>query len=200
MRNGEIDSRRLVTDAAIVAAIVACAPRSVLDIGCGEGWLARALDARGIRVTGVDAIPGLVERARTAGGGDFCVMSYEEIAAGGFDSSFDVVACNFALLGKDSVARLFGRIPALLRRGGSFVMQTLHPVTACGAEAYRDGWRCGSWAGFAADFTDPAPWYFRTLDSWLELFAANGLRVTCAVEPRHPVTQRALSVIFTAAP
>jgi SAM-dependent methyltransferase len=36
----------------------------VLDGGCGEGYLTRALVARGARATGIDVSPRLIERAR----------------------------------------------------------------------------------------------------------------------------------------
>ena len=48
VREGRIASRRRVTDAAVLAAIHARAPRSVIDLGCGEGWLSRALAGQGI--------------------------------------------------------------------------------------------------------------------------------------------------------
>src|ERR671936_1815404 len=38
--------------------------REVLDAGCGEGYLARVLAARGARVTGLDLAPSLIARAR----------------------------------------------------------------------------------------------------------------------------------------
>src|SRR5919201_1183495 len=38
--------------------------REVLDAGCGEGFLARVLAARGARVTGLDLSPRLVQMAR----------------------------------------------------------------------------------------------------------------------------------------
>src|SRR5919199_49831 len=38
--------------------------RQVLDAGCGEGFLARVLAARGARVTGIDLSPRLVQMAR----------------------------------------------------------------------------------------------------------------------------------------
>src|ERR671937_1139502 len=38
--------------------------REVLDAGCGEGFLARVLAARGARVTGLDLAPRLVQMAR----------------------------------------------------------------------------------------------------------------------------------------
>ena len=95
VREARIASRRLVTDAAIVAAIRARAPRRVIDLGCGEGWLARALAAQGIDVLGIDAVPALVAAAEAAGGGRFRVMDYAAIAAGALHEQADVVACNF---------------------------------------------------------------------------------------------------------
>lgn len=200
VRNGQIESRRQVTDWAIVDAILGRSPRTVLDIGCGEGWLARALDARGIETTGVDVVPGLVEDARRAGGGDFRVMSYEEIAAGKLAVRVDAVVCNFSLLGKESVEGLFRTVPSLLNFPGALIVQTLHPVAACGDLSYRDGWRSGSWSGCGPDFTDPAPWYFRTLEGWAGLFADNGYRLRETREPVHPETGKPASVIFIGEP
>jgi len=48
---------RLVTDRAILDAVLACRPRTVMDLGGGEGWLALALQQNGIEVTAVDAVP-----------------------------------------------------------------------------------------------------------------------------------------------
>jgi len=52
VREGQIESRRLVTNQAIIDAVISRAPRTALDIGCGEGWLVRALAERGIQTTG----------------------------------------------------------------------------------------------------------------------------------------------------
>lgn len=200
VREGRIASRRLATDRAIVAAVLDPSPRTVLDLGCGEGWLTRRLVAQGIETVGIDAVPELIEQARAAGGGDFRVMRYEDIAAGELALGVDAVVCNFALLGKASVEVVFAAVPALLNPGGCFIVQTLHPVTACGEQAYRDGWREGSWAGAGDDFGDPAPWYFRTLESWIGLFRLHGLHLRERREPLHPQTGRAASVIFIGVP
>ncbi|WP_158755915.1 class I SAM-dependent methyltransferase [Dyella sp. S184] len=198
VRGQQIESRRLVTDRAIVEATLARSPRSVLDIGCGEGWLARALAGCGIEVIGIDAIPAFIEQAQQAGSGDFRVMSHEDVAAGELKLSADAIVCNFALLGNESVAGLFGVVRSLLKPHGTFLVQTLHPVIACGDHPYQDGWRQGSWAGFSTDFSDAAPWYFRTMESWIRLFQEHGLRLLEMREPLHPQTQKPASVIFMA--
>lgn len=200
VREKQIESRRQVTDQAIIGAILSRSPRSVLDIGCGEGWLVRELTARNINVVGVDVVPALIDAAQRAGGGEFRLMSYEEIAARKLGVSVDVIVCNFSLLGKESVEGVFRTAPSMLNRHGSFIVQTLHPVIACGDLPYREGWREGSWTGFGAGFSDPPPWYFRTLESWISLFMHNGFRLREVLEPVHAKTQKPASVIFIGEP
>ena len=48
--NNGIESRKLVTNKAIVDAVCNSKPASVFDIGCGEGWLSLELYNRGIEV------------------------------------------------------------------------------------------------------------------------------------------------------
>ena len=196
VRTNQIASRTLVTNAAVVNAVLSRSPRTVLDIGCGEGWLSRALATHGISSIGVDVVPALIEQARSVGGGDFRVASYEEIAAGALDVKVDVAVANFSLIGKESVEGVIARGPSVLTGRGSLVIQTLHPVAACGDEPYVDGWRRGSWAGFSDDFSDPAPWYFRTIESWVTLIGDSGFDLVELREPLHPETQRPASMIF----
>jgi 2-polyprenyl-3-methyl-5-hydroxy-6-metoxy-1,4-benzoquinol methylase len=198
VRERQIESRKLVTDRQVVETVLSHAPTSVLDLGCGEGWLTRELSARGIQAIGVDAIPALIESAKKAGSEDFRLLSYEQIAAGELDVSVDAIACNFSLFGKESVEQLFKIIPSLLNPDGVFIVQTLHPTIACGDLPYRDGWREGSWNGFSSDFTDPAPWYFRTLANWTTLFIDSGFNLIKICEPIHPTTQQPTSIVFTA--
>ena len=193
---GEIESRLLVTNQAIVDAILRRSPDTILDVGCGEGWLVRELAKHGVDALGIDVVPEFIEFAQKAGAGRFRVLAYEEVSQKTLDEQFDVVVCNFSLLGKESVEQLFQDVPALLNEGGDFIIQTIHPVAGCGDLQYADGWREGSWAGFNDDFTDPAPWYFRTLDSWKALFAANGFTLHDIVEPVNPKTNLPASVIF----
>ncbi len=199
VREERIESRKLVTNQAIVDTILRYHPATVLDVGCGEGWLARKLAEQGAQVVGIDVIPALIESARRLGGGDFQVCSYEELANGCLRRQFDGIVCNFSLLGNESVANLFRAMPALLHDGGHVFVQTLHPYIACGDTPYTDGWRPGSWTGFGSEFSDPAPWYFRTVASWVRLFIDSGLALVELLEPLHPETNKPASIVFVGA-
>jgi 2-polyprenyl-3-methyl-5-hydroxy-6-metoxy-1,4-benzoquinol methylase len=200
----QIESRNLVTDRSIVDAVVSRGGQTVLDLGCGEGWLTRALSAQGLNVLGTDIIPALIERGKEIAGtdgkpfglGHFELASYAEIAAGKLATKFDVVVANFSLIGKESVEDLFRSMPSLLNDGGALIIQTLHPTIACGDLPYVDGWRASSWDGFSDEFTDPAPWYFRTLAAWIELYTTNGLSIVEIREPIHPQTGKPAAIIL----
>ncbi|MEO7823663.1 MAG: class I SAM-dependent methyltransferase [Gemmatimonadaceae bacterium] len=198
VRGNQIESRRLVTNEAIVEAVLSRSPRTALDIGCGEGWLVRALADNGVDAIGVDAIPSLIEQARQAGGGEFRVASYESISNGELQVKVDAAVANFSLIGKESVENLLASVPELLNDDGALIVQTLHPLVATGDLPYVDGWRTGSWAGCSEDFSDPAPWYFRTVESWKQLLADSGLMLIDTREPLHPTTGKPASIIFTA--
>jgi len=196
IRNNEIESRWLVTNKAIVDAIVGENINSVLDLGCGEGWLVRELDKFGISVLGVDVVSKFIDVARQQGGGRFKTLSYEKLSYSEFEETFDLVVCNFSLLGNESVTDLFKAIPLLLNHGGCFIVQTIHPEVACGSSNYKDGWREGSWVGFSNNFSDPPPWYFRTIETWKKLFLNNGFTIKEIVEPLNPKTNVAASIII----
>jgi len=110
--------------------------------------------------------------------------------------SFDAVVCNFSLLGDASVENLIGGVSAYLNPQGRFILQTLHPVVACGTAPYRDGWREGSWSGFGAEFSTPAPWYFRTLEGWYAMLRRQGFDVIQCREPTAPEAFAPASLIF----
>lgn len=195
VREKQIESRRLVTDQAIVNTVTEVDPQTALDIGCGEGWLARALALHNIDVMGVDVVAELVAQAQHEGGGRFLQMSYEDIGRGLLKEKFDVAVCNFSLLGKESVEGLFRAVTGMLNQYGYLIIQTLHPVSCCDNN-YVDGWRSGSWQGFSGDFKDPAPWYFRTIESWVRLFEENKFQLEAVKEPVNPETGERVSMIM----
>jgi SAM-dependent methyltransferase len=197
IRTAAIASREAVTNRAIVDAVVSCGPRRVLDVGCGEGWLARSLSALGMQVTGVDAVPELIAKAVAQQGGEFHVQDYAGIADHSMPyGPFEAAVCNFSLLGNESVESLIGALPFYLDDQKNLIIQSLHPIAACGDAPYEDRWRVGSWAGFSGGFCNPAPWYFRTLESWQSMLARNGFEIVECREPRTAPAAEPASVIF----
>lgn len=198
VRERRIESRRLVTDAAIVQAILALAPARVLDLGCGEGWLCRGLAEQGIEAVGVDASAPLIAVARQAGcaRAQYRVCGYAELESQAAQlGRFDLLVCNFALL-EDPLAPTLQALHGLLAAGGHLLVQTLHPWRACNDASYRDGWRVESFAGFGEGFAEPMPWFFRTLEPWLALFTETGWRLQWLQEPLHPESEQPVSLLL----
>lgn len=197
VRDGAIASRADGTDAAIVEAVLRGLPPGgrVLDVGCGEGWLCRALSALGVEPHGVDASAALVEAAR-ASGGSFDHLLYEAAAddperLGG---PYDAAVFNFSLL-SDASAGILRAVRDQLDPGGRVLIQTTHPLQA--TPPYADGWREESFAAIGDGF-EPMPWYFRTFGSWVRLLRASGLVLDDVQEPTHAETGEPLSLILTA--
>ncbi|MYM64823.1 methyltransferase domain-containing protein [Pseudomaricurvus sp. HS19] len=197
VRAGAISSRQLVTDSAVLQAIVDCAPASVLDIGCGEGWLMRALQRHNIAASGIDGQPSLV-RAAQLDGLQASLLSYQELLEQGPPQSAAMMVANFSLLGCESSGQVVAAAQRWLPAGGWLLIQTLHPLQVCGDLPYEDGWREGSWEGCGEGFVSPAPWYFRTLESWLALLQRHGLSLQKLMEPLHPQTRRPASLLLLA--
>jgi len=122
VRSGAIASRK-VTDAAILAAILERRPQKVLDLGCGEGWLMRALTERGCAVVGVDGSAPLV----AAAGADVLQLSYAQLVAEPrrAGQGFDLVVANFALL-EERIAPLLAAMRRINEQRQGYVDHLRH--------------------------------------------------------------------------
>ena len=194
MREGQIPSRKAGTDAAIVNAVREFSRCSVLDLGCGEGWLARALSSEGYTVTGVDASASLIAEAAKTGGGVFIAGSYEDVA---LDAHFGVVVANFSVLG-ENVQPMLEKVRGWLAKDGAILIQTLHPMSQDPKERYESGWRVETFAQMGGRFTASMPYYFRTFSRWMEELSAAGFSIVRCREPLHPETGRPLSLLLVA--
>ena len=194
--NTEIESRNLCTNQAIVEAVLSYPLQTILDIGCGEGWLTRTLRKHGKQSYGVDVVPALIENAIAKSGDLYSICSYKELAAGSTLAFpfFDAAVMNFSLLDKEDAENLIQSLHQYLIKDGFVFIQTLHSTAVTGE--YSSGWKEGSWNGLKRDFTAPYEWYFRTLEDWMVLFDSAGMKVVLVKEPLHPETQKPLSFIF----
>ena len=208
VREQRIPSRRAGTDVAIVQACLRTSAATVLDVGCGEGWLARALAHAGRDVVGIDVSAGLVEQAAnmalandTSGGSaHFLAVGYQELIADEVQlrGPWELIVCNFALLG-DPLTPLLRAFARRLAPNGRVLIQTVHPWLAMGDGSYANTWREENFQGFGVAFPSTMPWYFRTLGSWIEQLTAAGLSVRTVNEPAHPETGRPLSLLLECA-
>jgi len=198
IENNEIESRQLVTNTAILQTILTQQPKTVLDIGCGEGWLVNTLVQHKIKAVGIDATVDFIKAAKAKGKGTFKIKDYAAMIKGvRFKTApFDLISINFALFENKKTAQLIKKLPNYLASDGKIVIQTLHPFSIATAEPYKSAWRKDSWGGLKRNFTQPYKWYFRTLEDWVKLFAKAGLVLEAIKEPIHPKTGRPASIVF----
>lgn len=103
----------------------------VLDIGCGNGVLARRLAALGCKVTGVDFSAELIRlaEARSENIDYHVVDATDEIALRALgEGQFDAITCTMALMDMPEILPMFRAVKRLLAVGGRFVFATMHPA------------------------------------------------------------------------
>jgi 2-polyprenyl-6-hydroxyphenyl methylase / 3-demethylubiquinone-9 3-methyltransferase len=106
---------------------------TVLDVGCGGGYLSEEFAKLGFEVTGVDPAPESLECARRHAEHAGLSISYlsgsgERLPAS--DSSFDIVLCCDVLEHVDSPDRVLAEIARVLRPGGLFFYDTVNRTLA----------------------------------------------------------------------
>ena len=163
--------------------------RRVLDAGCGEGYLARILAARGARVTGIDLSPQLIALARakdTAGAIEYRVadLSAPLPADAG---RFDAIASYLVLNDMEDYRGFATTVGQLLTPGGRAVLALNNPYASVVRKRMPDY--------FASDTTHPCGlaaggvhvvFYHRTLGEYLDAFLSTGLRLMKLVDVDHP--------------
>ena len=198
VRDQLIASRVAVTDRAVLEAVGEGAGRSVLDLGCGEGWLSRELARLGWNVTAVDAVEELIQAAQLTAPGDYRVGNFEQLDQVLFGCSFHTVVANFSLLGEESTRAAVRSCRKLLQPGGRVIIQTLHPCQV--APPYQDGWRTEDWRTLGDLQLTETPWYFRTLASWFSLLDEEGYQAIRVGEPRASGNEPVSSLLLVCSP
>ena len=111
--------------------VIPPAGRRTLEIGCGEGRVARDLAARGHRVIGVDTAHTLLRHAHGVDGtGAYALANSAALPFP--DRSFDVVVAYNSLQVVDDMAGTVGEAGRVLERDGHLCVCVAHPVTDLG--------------------------------------------------------------------
>lgn len=112
-------------------AVLPPAGELTLDVGCGEGRVARELMAVGHRVVGVESSPTLARAAREANPtfdvrvGDAAAMPLEDEVA-------DLAVASLSLMNMDDMPQVLLETARVLRPSGLFCFNVLHPINSWG--------------------------------------------------------------------
>jgi len=122
--------RTELTDKAVHEAIGTCDGLSVLDVGCGEGYMAREIARRGAKqVVGIDTSKPLIEAAQ-ATTSEHTSLSFKvgDVARLPFAARmFDVVLANHLMNDLPDIAEPIQEFARVLRPTGHLVILMLHP-------------------------------------------------------------------------
>jgi SAM-dependent methyltransferase len=102
-----------------------------LDVGCGEGRVARALKELGHHVVGVESSPALAQAA-TEGDLAFEVHVVDAAAMPLPDSLADLAIASLSLMNMDDMPGVVSEIARVLRPEGCFCFSVLHPINSWG--------------------------------------------------------------------
>jgi SAM-dependent methyltransferase len=171
--------------------------RRVLDIGCGEGQVARSLTALGIDVVGLDPTWLQVAVAHDRGDGPTYARARAEVLPCRADA-FDSVLLCLALEHVDAFEAAIGEVARVLEPGGRFVLLLCHPLLQAPGSGWIDDriadehyWRLSSYLRDHTVVDDVAPgvslqFAHRPLSRYVHAMGRAGLLIDDMEEPSPP--------------
>ncbi len=103
--------------------------QTVLDLGCGGGFMAEAMARKGARVTGLDQAKGAIAAARRHAEQEGLAIDYREGVGEALpfaDGAFDIVVSCDALEHVDDLDKVLDEIARVVRLGGLFLFDTIN--------------------------------------------------------------------------
>jgi SAM-dependent methyltransferase len=170
---------------------------SVLDVGCGEGQVARRVAGLGARVVGVDPTAAQLLTALGRAGGPRYAMAWAE-ALPCRDAAFDAVLMCLVLEHLDPFEPAIEEIARVLAPDGCFLLLLNHPLLQAPNSGWIDDhileeqyWRVGTYLREESAMEELAPgvtlpFMHRPLSRYIHVMGAAGLLVEDMEEPPPP--------------
>jgi SAM-dependent methyltransferase len=128
--------RRYVLDLPMLERVDALAPKTALDLGCGEGRFCRMMQELGVRTMGLDPTSTLIGQARSLDpAGDYRIGMAEALDLP--SASFDLVVSYLSLVDIDDLDGALSEVERVLRPGGHFLIANLQGFNTA---AVAQGW------------------------------------------------------------
>jgi ubiquinone/menaquinone biosynthesis C-methylase UbiE len=171
----------------------------VLDVGCGDGQIARALSAQGSEVLGIDPTQLHINIARErAGGPTYEVGSATRLPVA--DNSQDAVIACLVFEHIDEVDAAIAEVARVLKPGGQFSFFLNHPLLQTPGSGWIDDyildppeqyWRIGAYLVETETVEEVEKDVFirfihRPLSRYINALISNGLSIERMYEPAPP--------------
>jgi len=171
----------------------------VLDLGCGDGQIARALASSGVSVVGVDPTTNQIDVAAERAGGPVFAQAGAAVLPFS-DGAFDGVIACLVFEHIDDVDAAIGEVSRVLRPGGRFTFMLNHPLLQTPGSGWIDDhmvdppeqyWRIGPYLVEAetveqVELGVHIRFLHRPLSRYLNALAAVGLVLERMDEPAPP--------------
>lgn len=197
--------RSELTDRAVLAAIGPATGVTILDAGCGEGYLSRSLAQDGADTIGIDACADLIKSAQEVATESGLAIDYHVGTVDNLpirDGQCDVVVCNHLINDLKEISAPFREFARVTREGGRIVILMLHPCFY-GAHAERSKNRTYPTPAEyfqlrtieqqfeVAGVTSPAKvaMWFRPLEDYVSQLHESGFHITSLSEPHPSIDQ-----------
>lgn len=161
--------------------------KAVLDAGCGEGFFARILAARGARVTGIDIAPRLIALARERDPQGTIAYRVADLSRPLPDlaGQFDLIGSHLALNDVADHRGFAEGLATLSKPGGRAALAFNNPYSALVRGHLTDYFASGTravYGGMSAALGDEVSYTHRTLEAFLDAFLAAGWRLAKLVD------------------